>query len=262
MTDDSAIRARGITVEAGKKTILDRADIDLRRGSFTAVVGPNGSGKTTLLRALAGIGPPHAGRIEIMGDALRDLPRREIARRLSYVPQNTWTDFDISVRDAVAMGRFAHHAAWSGLTRHDVEAIDEAMARADLVELSDRTLPGLSGGERQRVFLARALAQEAEILVLDEPTSSLDPRHELELVELLLRLNGEGRTVVCAIHDLQVVWRFFTRCIVLDRGRVAAEGDTADVLTRDDTADVFGIDIEAANGMLRCSTRSSRTARA
>lgn len=254
MSGVRAIEASGVTVRAGSKTILERAGVTLSRGSMTAVVGPNGSGKTTLLRALTGILCPASGHVAVLGDDLRRMPRREVARRLSYVPQDTWTDFDITVADAVAMGRFAHHAAWAGPRAADVAAVERALARVDLVELASRTLPSLSGGERQRAFLARALAQEAEILVLDEPTSSLDPRHELELLTLLAALHDEGRTVVCAIHDLRVVWRWFGDCIVLDKGRVALAGATRDVLTDRRTADVFGIALDVSgDGVLRYS---------
>jgi iron complex transport system ATP-binding protein len=167
--------------------------------------------------------------------------RAAIARACAYLPQITETDFEICVQDAVAMGRYPHLRAWSVLQRADRDAIAWAMERTGVIELRDRALPTLSGGERQRVFLARALAQGASTLLLDEPISALDIGRQLELMALLQELNREGRTVLCALHDLRPALDFFPRAMLLDHGCLAANGSTEEV--------VFGPAIESAFGV-------------
>lgn len=255
MSEKNAIEARDLRVVAGGKTLLSDLAFSVPQGSMTAVIGPNGAGKSTLLRTLAGITRPASGHVALFDDDIAGMARRDIARRLSYLPQDTWTDFDMSVRDAVALGRFAHHAAWSGLKSEDDDAIHAALTATELKGLESRTLPSLSGGERQRVFVARALAQQADVLIFDEPTSSLDPRHQLELLELLTKLNGDGRTILCAMHDLRLVWDVFPECALLSRGRLGESGPTHTVLRGQATADAFGITTSAEHGSIRWDLR-------
>lgn len=237
------LACRGVDVRIGAKALLEGVTLEFARGAFAAIVGPNGSGKTTLLRALAGIRPPTAGTVLLDGAPIARLDRRAVARRLSYVPQNTWTEFDITVFDAVAMGRFAWIQPLRGMTRADYDAVHAALAEVDLAGLEARTLPTLSGGERQRVFLARALAQEADVLVLDEPTSSLDVGHQLELVDVLVRLHASGKTIIAAMHDLHLVWDAFHHAVVLDLGRVVAEGASREVLQGEAAVAAFKVEL-------------------
>lgn len=240
----------GFTIQ-GKELVRD-VDLDLDAGGFVAVIGPNGSGKTTLLRMLAGVRQPTTGKVLMEGRPLGASGRVELAKRLSYVPQNTWTEFEITVLDAVALGRLPLLGPFRPMGRADFDAVHQAIEKVDLTEFTDRSLPTLSGGERQRVFVARALAQGSDILVLDEPTTSLDIGHQLELMDILAELHREGRTIIAAMHDLGLVWERFPRSVLLDRGRVVADGDTREVIAGGPGAAAFHVDLtEAGDGSLR-----------
>lgn len=232
------------------RSLLEGVDLAIERGDYVAVVGPNGSGKTTLLRLLTGVLAPTSGMVRLCGAPILRQPRAKVAALLSYVPQNTWTEFDITVFDAVAMGRLARRGAWRSYAREDYESIHSAMRRVDLEPLARRTLPTLSGGERQRVFIARALAQGADVLVLDEPTSSLDVGHQLELMEILGQLHSEGKTIVAAMHDLGLVFDSIPRAILLDRGRVVSAGDAREVLLGAEARSAFHVTLLDVGGRL------------
>jgi iron complex transport system ATP-binding protein len=243
------------------KALVSEVNLTVGGGELVALIGPNGSGKTTLLRILTGILKPTSGEVLLAGRPLGAFSRPEVACQLAYLPQNTWTEFDLTVFDAVSMGRFPHTGAWRSPTAADQDAIHAAMEQVGVHDLTSRTLPTLSAGERQRVFIARALAQGSPLLVLDEPTSSLDIGHQMELMEILLRLHAEGKTVVAAIHDLRLAWEQFPRAVLLDRGRLTADGPCRDVIRSQAARGAFGIDVEAdgnlvftrrvANGRLR-----------
>jgi ABC-type cobalamin/Fe3+-siderophores transport system ATPase subunit len=229
------------SVSIGRRRILDNISLSLPAGSMTVLIGPNGSGKTTLIRVLAGILRPQSGSVRCGSIDLRTASRTTIARHCAYLPQGTETDFEIRVEDAVAMGRYPHRSAWSGMQPADYDAVNWAIERSGLAGLRDRTLPTLSGGERQRVFIARALAQQAPVLLLDEPIASLDIGRQIELMALLQQLNAEGRTVLCALHDLRPALDFFPRALLLAGGRLVASGSTTEV--------IFGPEIESAFGV-------------
>lgn len=229
---------------AGGRALVADISLQFRAGESVAVLGPNGSGKTTLLRLLTGIREATSGSVILDGREIQQYPRPEIACRIAYMPQNTWSDFDIRVADAVAMGRFPHLGAWRSMTTQDKDAVDTAMQQTEITTLANRSLPTLSTGERQRVFLARALAQGSPILVLDEPTSALDIGHQIEFIEILQKLHSEGKTIITAIHDLRLAWEHFPRSILLNRGRVTADGDTHSVISGAAARDAFGVNIE------------------
>ncbi len=203
--------------------------ISVARGEFVAIIGPNGSGKTTLLRLMAGGLRPSRGEVRVLGRALRDWPRRQLAQRLAVVPQLSIPLFEFTVREFVALGRTPYLSPWAGLSRPDVEAVDRAIAATDLVDLTERLITDLSGGEFQRAVLARALAQEPELLLLDEPTAFLDPGHALGIVSLLRRLNADGVTVVAVFHDLSLALHA-GRVLALRDGRIFAQGPPPQVL--------------------------------
>lgn len=229
------------------RRLIDGVGLRVEPGEMLAIVGPNGAGKTTLLRLLSGVLPAAGGSVLLDGRALGSVSRREVARRLAYLPQETWTAFDLTVEDVVALGRFAHVSPWRGFRREDRARIEQAMARMGLETLRRRVLTTLSGGERQRVFLARALAQEAPLLLLDEPTRALDVGHQLELMELLVGLHREGRTVVAAMHDLHLVWRWFPRAVLLQAGRAVLDGSARDVLLAPELGEAFGVRVTAGS---------------
>ncbi len=242
MSTTPAFQARDLVFRfpGAARPAVDGVALRVPRGSLTAVIGPNGSGKSTLLRLLLGVLRPGSGAVRYGGRDLADWSRRELARRIGVVPQVEELAFPISVRELVAMGRYPHLGTWRSEGPEDRRAVDGAMARCDVLELAERPVATLSGGERQRARLARALAQQPEALVLDEPTTALDIRHEMEIFELLRRLTDDGAvTVLVVTHHLNLAARYAERLLLLDRGRPAAEGTPHEVLTLDTVQRVY-----------------------
>ncbi|HWB09964.1 MAG TPA: ABC transporter ATP-binding protein [Pirellulales bacterium] len=242
----AALHANGVRVERGSKALLDDITLTLSAGSMTVLLGPNGAGKTTLIRVLAGIVPPTKGSILLGTAPLQSLSRSAIARKCAYLPQQMGTDFEICVEDAVALGRYAHIGSWAAMRRIDYELVNWAIERVGLTSLRQRTIPTLSGGERQRAFIARALAQEAPILLLDEPIAALDIGRQIDLMGLLKELNAEGRTVLAALHDLRPALDFFPDALLLDAGRLTAQGPTSEVIQGQPLAAAFGVKVRRA----------------
>jgi iron complex transport system ATP-binding protein len=211
---------------------------------MTVLLGPNGAGKTTLLRVLAGVIVPKLGEVYLGEHRLRQMGRSAVARQCAYLPQNTGASFDICVEDVVTLGRYPHVGPWRALSRQDYAAIHRAMERVGVTALRHRALPTLSGGERQRVFIARALAQEAPVLLLDEPSAALDIGRQIELMALLADLHAEGRTILAALHDLRLAMEYFPRALLLHAGRAVAEGDTRAVLVGPHVERAYGVQIE------------------
>ncbi|MFP4624784.1 MAG: ABC transporter ATP-binding protein [Gemmatimonadota bacterium] len=234
--------ARGLTfryADADRDAVHD-VDLAVPRGAFYAIIGPNGCGKTTLLRLLLGALVPDPGEVRYDGRPLRWWKRPELARRVGVVPQTEELVFPISVREIVAMGRYPHLGTWRGERVADRAAIRGSMETCDIAGLAARPFATLSGGERQRARLARALAQEPDTLVLDEPTASLDISHEMGIFELLRGLADQGVTVVMVTHNLNVAARYADRLLLLDQGRTAAQGSPSAVLTPDTLQSVYG----------------------
>jgi len=240
----AAVQATGITVRIGNQAILEEVSVSLPVGSMTVLLGPNGAGKTTLLRVLAGVMMPTAGEVYLDESRVRRMPRPLVARRCAYLPQHTGTTFDICAEDVVALGRYPHVGPWRALSQRDYQAIHRAMQRVGVTGLRRRALPTLSGGERQRVLIARALAQEAPILLLDEPTAALDIGRQMELMALLRELHAEGRTILAALHDLRLAVEFFPQTILLHNGRLVDEGPTSEVLIGAEVERAYGVRIE------------------
>ena len=218
---------------------LDSVTMLVPRGTFYAVLGPNGSGKSTLLRALLGMVPHAAGQAHVSGRLVSDWDRRALAREAGVVTQSESLAFPITVRELVAMGRYPYLGALQSERPADREAISEAMRMCDIENLAQRFLSTLSGGEIQRTRMARALAQEPNLLVLDEPTASLDIRHEMEILELLRASADDGMTIFLITHHLDLAARFADRLLLLDRGRVAAEGEPGEVLQEETLQRVY-----------------------
>ncbi|MEZ4352149.1 MAG: ABC transporter ATP-binding protein [Myxococcota bacterium] len=215
----------------------------VRSGEILALVGPNGSGKSTLLRSLGRDLALRRGEVFYGEMPVRRWPRRRLARRLARLPQDPQSPEGLTVDDLVRAGRHPHVGGFAALGDRDRHAVEEALAAVELADLRDRPLEALSGGERRRAFLAMALAQEPECLLLDEPTAALDLRHQLELLALLERLNRErGTTIALSIHDLEHAARIADRIAVLSRGRIYAVGPPAEVLTGETLLDVFRVD--------------------
>ncbi|MEV5969719.1 ABC transporter ATP-binding protein [Streptomyces sp. NPDC051921] len=220
---------------------LHPADLVVRPGETVGLVGPNGSGKTTLLRCLYGTLAPTSGRALLDGADLHAMGPRARARRVATVPQESAAEFELTVRELVALGRSPHKRFWEGDSSADLARTDAALARVGIARLAERPYPELSGGERQRALVARALVQEPELLVLDEPTNHLDIRYQLEILSLVRHL---GTTNLLALHDLTLAAAYCDRLHVLKGGRVVAEGTPAEVLTPALLRDVYGVEAE------------------
>lgn len=220
-----------VTFGYGSRHVVRDVSFTAAAGEFVALVGPNGSGKTTLLRLLLNLLTPQTGDVRLAGREARRMRRAEIARCATIVPQDTVIDAAFAVRDIVAMGRTPYLGRFQPPGRSDDEAIDQAMAQTGTSSFERRPINQLSGGERQRVLLARAIAQQTPIVLLDEPTAHLDLAHQLEVLQLVAELARAGRCVVAAIHDLSLAARFCDRMIMLDRGAMVAAGTPEEVLT-------------------------------
>jgi iron complex transport system ATP-binding protein len=225
---------------AAERPALDGVSIDVPAGACTAVIGPNGSGKSTLLRVLLGILPPSSGTAAFRGRDVAAWPRTEMAREVGVVPQGEESPFTTTARELVAMGRYPYLGAFRREGPADRAAVDDAMRRCDVLDLAGRAMDTLSGGERQRVRVARALAQQPAALALDEPTAALDVAHEMAIFELLRDLGRGGTTVLLVTHNLNLAARYADRLVLLSRGRVAAQGTPAQVLTRETVQAVYG----------------------
>ena len=240
----SAIELRGVSVQLGGRTVVDRIDAAVADGEWLALIGPNGAGKTTLLRAICGL-VPFAGSIWLGGRSIAQLRRVELARLIAVVPQEPSTPPWMTAGEYVLLGRTPHLGPLAKEGRRDREAAARALARLDLLGYEERRLGTLSGGEKQRVVVARALAQEARIVLLDEPTAALDIGHQQQAFDLLDLLRAEsGLTLVAAMHDLTLAAQYADRMVLLDAGRVAADGVPHDVLTEALIGSHFGASID------------------
>jgi iron complex transport system ATP-binding protein len=246
MPETAAIHlsAAGLAFRRSSRSILSDISVDVAPGKVLALVGPNGSGKSTLLRCLAGLWKPSEGRVLIGGRNLDDLPRAEIARCITYVPQETRLEFEFTVREIVLMGRYAHRGRFDRESTTDRAAAEEALRRADVAHLSERSITQLSGGEKQRVLIARSLATRARILLLDEPTANLDIDHTLDVLELCRSLADEGHGIAIATHDLNAVSRFADEVGMIDSGRMIAMGRPSEVFTGENLKTAFRVRCE------------------
>jgi iron complex transport system ATP-binding protein len=243
----SVLAIRQATVRRGGRQILGPASIEIATGELMALIGPNGSGKSTLLRLFAGLWRPNEGEALLDGQPIDTRPRKEIARRISFVPQDSHIDFAFTVEEILAMGRYAHRGRFAPQTETDRVAIRSAAAHCDITHLTDRLVNTLSGGERQRVLIARSLVAEPEFILLDEPTANLDIQHALDILHLCQALVAQGKTVVVATHDFNLVTRYATRLALLNAGSLVAEGPRDVVLHPGMIQEVFHVDAELAS---------------
>lgn len=241
----SLLSTHDLSVGHGERVVVAGAQLAFAPGRCTAIVGANGSGKSTLVRTVAGLVPPLGGRVQLGDRDLGSLRARELARHLAFLPQAPLVPAGITVAELVTLGRHPHRRLLGGPTPGDDVAVAEAMAQTSLGSLAERPVEQLSGGERQRVWIAVALAQQAPVLVLDEPTTFLDIRHQLEVLALARQLCDEGdRTVVAVLHDLNQAASFADQLVVLGDGRVLAQGPPGEVLCAELLAQAFGVHAE------------------
>ncbi|WP_051208018.1 ATP-binding cassette domain-containing protein [Saccharospirillum impatiens] len=243
MTLTPAFHIQDLTVGYDQHVIIDRLTLSLGKGRLTALVGPNGCGKSTLLKSLAHLLKPQNGLVELEdGATLAELNTKAIARRIALLPQTPLVPEGIRVFDLVAYGRAPHLNAFGQLKDRDRERVRQAMARVDVTELAARPVTQLSGGQRQRVWMAMILAQDTDIVLLDEPTTYLDMAHQYDLLELVRQLIDDGRTVITVLHDLNQACRFADELVVMKAGRIMAQGNPEVVMSESLLAEVFGLD--------------------
>lgn len=228
-----------LTVRLGGATILDELSTSVSRGRFVGLIGPNGAGKTTLLRTVAATLTPDSGSVRVDGEDIHQLSSRASSRLVAVVPQETQLAFDFDVRDVVSMGRTPYRTRLKNASPADQPAVDHAMERTAITEFADRSITSVSGGERQRVLLARALAQGTPVLILDEPTASLDINHQVRTLELVRDLVNDGKTVIAAIHDLNLAAHYCDELQLLSDGEIIASGLPSAVLTSEYLEDAF-----------------------
>lgn len=231
----------GLHVALGKRPVLHGIDARLESGAIVGIIGPNGAGKSTLARAILHLLTPSAGRVTIDRADVASFGHEALARRIAYLPQGQTLHWPLTVERLVGLGRLPHLAPFSRLAERDREAIARAMDLADVTGLADRIATELSGGERARVLLARALAVEADVLIADEPLAALDPGHQLQVMELLKAQARGGALVITVLHDLTMAARYCDRLLLIDEGRLVADGEPDAVLTETLLERVYGV---------------------
>jgi iron complex transport system ATP-binding protein len=240
----SVLETRDAVVNRGGRTILGPASVRIGPGELTALIGPNGSGKSTLLRLFAGLWKPDSGDVLLDDRTIQNRSRKEIARRISFVPQETQIDFSFTVSEILAMGRYPHRGRFASQTADDRQAIQSAAEHCDVAHLMTRAVNTLSGGERQRVLIARSLVVQPDFVLLDEPTANLDIQHALDILQLCRALTEGGKTVVVATHDFNIVTRYATRLVLLQTGKIVSQGTQTQVIDPDIIKHVFKVEAE------------------
>ena len=238
-----ALRTKNLTFAYKDKPVLDNVSLSVDHGEMVGILGPNGSGKTTLLKIFSAV-LTGKGEVTVNGRRTETYGKRELSRLFAVVPQESQVLFPYTVAEIVLMGRASYHNPLALEGEKDLEVARASMELTDCLSFAERYLHELSGGEKQRVIIARALAQEPEILLLDEPSAFLDLKHQVQVFELMRRLNRErGLTIIAALHDLNLAALFFPRLVMLREGKVYRDGTPQEVLTKDTIADIYGVNV-------------------
>jgi len=259
------LETEGVAFAYGSKMVLDDVSIQVEEGDFLGIIGPNGSGKTTLLKVLNGVIEPWKGRVFFRHKLIHSFPRKELARSMGVVAQEYAFSYPFTVREIVLMGRYAHMSRLGFESPHDMEVALHSMRSTDTERLADRKFNELSGGERQRVIIARALAQEPQIILFDEPTAFLDIRHQIEFFDFIWELNqNTGVTIVAVSHDINLAAQYCEEMVLLSKGRVFRMGRPDEVVTEDSIFQVYGkrvlLDLNPLTGRPRITLLSQNEA--
>jgi iron complex transport system ATP-binding protein len=237
------LEASDVAIAFNGVSLLRNVELSVASGEMVGLIGPNGSGKTTLLRVLGHLRRPDAGKVTLDGREVARLGERQLSKSIAYLAQNSEAHWPMRVEALIALGRLPHRQMFGGAGASDQAAVERALMSADVAALRHRTMAHLSGGERARVLLARALAVEAPLLLADEPVAALDPLHQLRVMELLVSAARKGAGVIVVLHDLSLAARFCDRLVLIARGGVVAKGAPAEVLTPDNLALAYGVDV-------------------
>lgn len=241
---DNAIVVDSLNFGYTREKVLKDISFSVEKGQFISIIGPNGSGKSTLLKNLANIYSPLNGKIDIDGKNIVNYKKKELAKKIALVPQDTTISYDFSVFDIVLMGRFPYISRFEKESEYDYEMVVESLKLTNTFHLRDRSINEISGGERQRVIIARALVQEPEIIFLDEPTSHLDINHQIDLLTLLKNLNKEkNTTIILVIHDINLACRYSDKIVLMDDGKILSEGNPEEVVTRKNIEEAYGLNV-------------------
>lgn len=228
----------------GKQLVLNGVSFNVKKGEFISIIGPNGSGKSTLLKILNNLYNPCEGKIFIDGNDIKSFKKRDLAKKMGLVLQDTNIDYEFTVEDIVLMGRHPHKGRWEKEDANDYKIVNESLEMTDTTYLKDRIITEVSGGERQRVMIAKALAQKPSIILLDEPTSHLDINHQVEILKLLKRMNKEnGTTIILVIHDINLGIRYSDKVILLNEGKIVEMGDAEKVITKENVEMTYNINV-------------------
>jgi iron complex transport system ATP-binding protein len=239
-----AIEAQQITFSYTTDDVIKNVSLTVKQGEFLGIIGPNGAGKSTFLRILCGILHPQCGTVYVFDQDIKHIHPKRIAQHIGFVCQETYFSLNFLVEDIVHMGRYPYLRAFQKQNKQDREAVDYALEAADVSQFRKRPINSLSSGERQRVVIARTLAQEPKVLVLDEPTSHLDLYHQSTIMELLKKLNGQGMSIIIVNHDLNLAGLYCQRLVLMHQGEVYAEGPPRSLLNRETLQEVYKTDVE------------------
>ena len=243
------LKINNVSVTLDGVNCLNKVSIDLNKGEFLGLIGPNGSGKSTLLKAIAGINSISSGSISLDNQNIHSLDSKTRGKQLGYLEQHGEIHWPLTVERLIAFGRIPHMDSWSTLTEEDKQHIDNAMQQTDTSHLKKRIATTLSGGEKCRVLLARVLAGNPDILLVDEPTAALDPAHQLIVMNTLQQYVEAGGSVIIAIHDLSLAAQYCHRLVMLNKGEIANQGQPESVITQDSLSSVYGINAEIENNV-------------
>lgn len=246
--ENNLISIENLSYTIGRNTILSDISLNIKKGDFISIIGPNGAGKTTFIKLITNLLKPSSGNIFIDGLNIKNYKNKDLAKKLSYIPQTINIYYDFTVEEIVLMGRLPYLSFFEDYSNDDYKCIDSAMKSLDILHLKHRSISTLSGGELQRVFLARALAQNAKILVLDEAMSELDIGHQISIIDYLKKLQQDNNlTIISVMHDINIAFQFFDTSIVLQKGVLRAMGNNSEIITEKLLKDVFDINTVIKN---------------